>query len=152
MEGGNPSPLSTGEAIPGTLSSSHQDRHEATGDSPAKGHKGGEECVFKERLRDLGLFSLEKIGGNESVYTTNTWRKQVKKTDRLCLVMPLAKSWGHGCKQKHSRCFSEYQETLFFFFNLKMAEHWNKLPRDVVKSSSLEILRNCLAKVLGKQF
>lgn len=42
MEGSNPSSLCTGEDIPGTLSSSHQDRHEATGDSPVQGHEGGE--------------------------------------------------------------------------------------------------------------
>jgi len=34
------------------------------------------------------------------------------------------------------------------FFTLRVTEPWNRLPREVVESLSLEIFRTCLHKVL----
>jgi len=34
------------------------------------------------------------------------------------------------------------------FFTLRVAEHWTRLPRKVVESASLEILKPCLDEVL----
>ena len=34
------------------------------------------------------------------------------------------------------------------FFTVRVTEHWNRLPREVVKSPSLEIFRTCLGTFL----
>lgn len=38
----------------------------------------------------------------------------------------------------------------FFFFDLQVTEHWNRFPRDVVMSSSLEALKNLTAHGSGQ--
>lgn len=36
------------------------------------------------------------------------------------------------------------------FFTVRVATHWNRLPRDVLKSPSLEVLKRHLDLVLGE--
>ena len=43
---------------------------------------------------------------------------------------------------------SEHQETLL---SVRVPEHWHRLPREVVESPTLEILRSCQDTVLGNR-
>jgi len=52
---------------------------------------------------------------------------------------------GNGHKLKHRK----FQlNTTKNFLNLRVTEHWNRLPRAVVESPSLEIFKTCLDKVV----
>jgi len=52
--------------------------------------------------------------------------------------LPFCDSVIFGHKQKHSKFCLNMRKT---FFNLRVTEHWNLLPREFVKSFSLEIFK-----------
>jgi len=52
---------------------------------------------------------------------------------------------GNGHKLKHEKFHLNTRKN---FFTLRVMEHWNRLPREVVESPSLEIFKTRLDKVL----
>jgi len=59
-------------------------------------------------------------------------------------VVPSDRTRGNGHKLKHSK----FQLNMRKNFTLRVAEHWNRLPRRVVESLSLDILKTCLDTVI----
>ncbi|KAK4817287.1 hypothetical protein QYF61_007845 [Mycteria americana] len=86
--------------------------------------KGLEHKADGERLRELGLFSLEKrrLRGD---------------------LMALYNCLKGGCREGRFRL--DIRE---FFFTERVIKHWHRLPREVVESPSLEVFKGRLDEVL----
>ena len=57
---------------------------------------------------------------------------------RLFLVVWSNRTGNNGLKLEHRKCYTNVQKN---FFMARVTEHWNRLPRGVVDSPSLEIFK-----------
>ncbi|KAK4826657.1 hypothetical protein QYF61_010642 [Mycteria americana] len=86
--------------------------------------KGLEHKSYEERLRELGFFSLEK---------------RMLRGDLITLYNHLK----GGCREGRFRL-----DIRKFYFTERVVKHWNRLPREVVESPSLEVFKRHVDVVL----
>jgi len=102
---------------------------------------------YEESLRELDLFSLKKRRLRVDLINAYKYLKSGFQEDgaRLLSVVPRDRIRGNRHKLKHRKFHLNMRKN---FFTLRLTEHCNRLPREVVEFPSLEIPKTRLDEVL----
>jgi len=133
------------------LEPSVQDRHGPIGVGPEEATKmirGMEHLCCEERLRELGLFRLQKRRLWVDLVVAFQYLKGScrKDGDNLFSKACCDRTRRNHFKLKEGRFRLDRRKT---FFTLRVVKHWNGFPREVVEAPSLETFKVKLDRALS---
>jgi len=110
--------------------------------------RGLEHLYYEERLRDLGVFSLEKtrLWGDLIVafqYLKGAYRKD---GENIFSVACCDRTRSNGFKLREGRFRLDIRKK---FFTIRVVKLWSRLPREVVEAPSLETFKTRLDGALS---
>jgi len=110
--------------------------------------RGLEYLSYEDRLRELGLFSLEKRRLRGDLIAAFQYLKGAYRKDGEGLFTRVCsdRARRNGCKLKEGRFRLDIRKR---YFTMRVVKHWHRLPREAVAAPSLEVFKAWLDGTLS---